>query len=586
MQLHPIDIGIVIAYLVATVAIGTAFQRRATKRLDAYYLAERQATWWMIGLSGCSSYVDIGGTMLIIGLMYYVGIKSVWVIHFAWGFFGMAMFMAFQAKYIRRSGVMTPAEWLETRFGKNKETELLRTLFAGFILLSLILTLIYVAVGTGKFAEEFVPLPRWESTLIVFVVVGIYVTLGGVFGVIWTDLFQTMLIIIGAIGLSIVALQLPNGLPAMAAKIPEWGSLGMSWNLWPEYLATVPDSYHQYFTFGPLMAASMLWLVMKLLTGPLGWDFAFFLTAKSPREASLSAGMWTLGHTVRWLIAGSFLSLGIYFLGTQTAFDAERIMPLVVKNLPIGVSGLMMAILLAALMSTLSAIINVTSNVVLNDFLKRFVAQNMSERSLVHLGMIVSSVVIILGFALSFMYDSIISAWEMLLYVMLTMILAPATFRWHWWRFGTRAFIWSMAASTAVVVAQKLFLDFLPLYGTIVFLMVTCILLTVIITFLTPPADMDTLVRFYAKVRPFGVWKPVREEAERRGLVSLNDPMPRIDVVNAFVAAFFQLCLGIVPFYVFLKEWSQAGLWLGVTLVTTVVLYFTWYKHLPSPEEV
>lgn len=586
MQLHPIDIAIVIAYLVATMAIGTAFRRRATKRLTSYYLADRQATWWMIGLSGCSSYVDIGGTMLIIGLMYYVGIKSVWIIHFAWGFFGMAMFMAFQAKYIRRSGVMTPAEWLETRFGKNKETDLLRTLFAGFVLLSLTLTLIYVAVGTGKFAEEFVPLPRWESTLIVFVVVGIYVTLGGVFGVIWTDLFQTVLIMIGAIGLSIAALQLPEGLSVMAAKVPEWGSLALSWNLWPEYLSTAPDSYHQYFSFGPLMAASMLWLVLKLLMGPLGWDFAFFLTAKSPREASLSAGMWTLGHTVRWLIAGSFLTFGIYYLGGQTAFDAERIMPLVVKNLPIGIAGLMMAILLAALMSTLSAIINVTSNVVLNDFLKRFVVRNMPERSLVHLGMIVSSVVIILAFALSFMYDSIISAWEMLLYVMLTMILAPATFRWHWWRFGTRAFIWSMAASTAVVAVQKIFLDFLPLHWTIAFLMVTCILLTVIITFLTPPADMDTLVRFYAKVRPFGVWKPVREEAERRGLVPLNDPMPKIDVINAFVAAFFQLCLGIVPFYVFLKEWTQAGLWFGVTLLTAAVLYFTWYKHLPSPDEV
>lgn len=585
MQFHAIDIVIVIAYLLATVAIGISFQRRATQRLDSYYLAERQASWWMIGLSGCSSYVDIGGTMLIIGLMFYLGIKSVWVIHFGWGFFGMAMFMAYQAKYIRRSGVMTPAEWMETRFGKNRETEVLRTIVAGYVLLSMTLTLIYVAVGTGKFAEEFVPLPRWESTLIIFVVVGIYVTLGGVFGVIWTDLFQTLLIFIGAVALTITALQLPEGLPTMAAMNPDWGSLAISRELWPQYLAQVPASYHQYFEFTPYLAASMLWLAFKLLMGPLGWDFAFFLTAKSPREASLSAGMWTLGHTVRWLVAGSFLSLGIYYLGTQSAFDAERIMPLVVKNLPIGIAGLMMAILLAALMSTLSAIINVTSNVVLNDFLRRFVARNMSEHSLVRLGMVVSSAVIILGFAMSFMYDSIISAWEMLLYVMLTMILVPATFRWHWWRFGTRAFIWSMAASTAVVVTHKLFLDFLPLHWAILFLMTSCLILTVIITFLTPPADMDTLVRFYAKVRPFGVWKPVREEAIRRGLVPRKDPMPTLDVANAFIAAFFQLCLGIVTFYMFLKDWPQAGLWLALTLVTAAVLYFTWYKHLPSPDE-
>ncbi len=585
MQLHPLDIATIIAYLLVTIAIGIAFQRRATRRLDSYYLADRKATWWMIGLSGCSSYVDIGGTMLIIGLMYYVGIKSIWLIHFAWGFFGMAMFMAFQAKYIRRSGVMTPAEWMETRFGKNRETEVLRTIVASYILLTMILTLVYVAVGTGKFAEEFVPLPRWGSTLIIFIVVGIYVTLGGVFGVIWTDLFQTLLIMIGAIGLSIAALQLPEGLPTIAARVPEWGSLALSWNLWPDFLTNVPASYHQYFAFGPLMMASVLWLLLKLLMGPLGWDFAFFLTAKSPREASLSAGMWTLGHTVRWLVAGSFLSLGIYYLGVQAAFDAERIMPLVVKNLPVGIAGLMMAVLLAALMSTISAIINVTSNVVLNDFLKRFVARNLPERSLVHLGMAVSSVVIVIGFAMSFMYDDIVSAWEMLLYVMLTMILVPGTLRWHWWRFGSRAFIWSMVASTIVVILHKSFLNFLPLHWAITFLMVTCIIVCVIITFLTPPADMDTLVRFYARVRPFGVWKPVREEAVRRGLVPAKDPMPAWDVVNAVIASFFQLSLGIAPFYMFLKEWTHAGVWLGIIVVTAVVLYFTWYKHLPSPDE-
>ena len=586
MHLAPVDIAIIIVYLIATMAIGTAFQRRASKKLDAYYLANRQATWWMIGLSGCSSYVDIGGTMLIIGVMFYTGLKSIWIIHFGWGFFGMAMFMAFQAKYIRRSGVMTPAEWMETRFGKGRETEILRTIIAAFILLSMMLMLIYVAVGTGKFVEEFVPLPRWESTLILFIVVGIYVTLGGFFGVIWTDLFQTLLIMVGAVLMTIAALQLPDGLSALAARSPGWDSLAIPWNLWPDYTSTVPAQFHQYAPLGPYLGASLLWLAYKLLLGPFGWDFAFFLTTKSPREASLSAGMWTLGHTVRWLVAGSFLTFGVYYLGTGASFDAEKIMPLVVKSMPAGIAGLVMAVLLAALMSTLSAIINVSSNVVLNDFLKRYVARKMSESSLVHLGMIVSSLVIIIGFAMSFMYDSIIAAWEMLLYVMLTVVLVPGTLRWHWWRFGARAFIWSMLGSAIVVGVHKLFLDFLPLHEAILFLMTASTVVTVVITYLTPAADMESLVAFYARVRPFGFWKPVREEAERRGLIPVNDPMPRMDILNGFIAAFFQLCLGILPFYMFLKNWTQAGLWAAVTLIVAIVLYFTWYKNLPSADEI
>lgn len=585
MTLQPLDLVIVVAYMIITMQIGVMFRKRAMKRLDSYYLADRDVSWWMVGLSGCSSYTDIGGTMLITGLVFYVGLKSVWILHIAWGFFTMAIFMAYQAKYIRRSGVMTAAEWNQTRFGDTRDTEHLRIAVAAFILLSMMLTLMYVAVGTGKFAEEFVPLPRWASTSIIFVVVGIYVTFGGLFGVIWTDIFQTVLIIIGAIGLSIAAVQLPDGMTAVAARTPEWGSLTPTWSLWKDYLTQAPATYHQYFSFGPLMIASILWLFFKLLAGPLGWDFTFFLTTKSAREASLSAFAWTLGHTVRWLIVGSFLCFGVHYLGSAANFDAERIMPLVVRNMPVGIAGLFMAVLLAALMSTLSAIINVTSSVVLNDFLKRYFAKNMSEQSLVRLGMVASSVVILFGFGMSFMYEQIVSAWELLLYVMLTMIMVPAALRWHWWRFGARAFLWSMIASTGVVVVHKVFLNDLPLYWAIVFLMLSCFALTVLITFLTKPADMETLVRFYVKVRPFGVWGPVRREAVRRGLVPAKDPMPALDIVNAVIASFFQLCLGIIPLYMFLKEWTSMSVWLALCVCTLVVLYFSWYKYLPSPEE-
>ena len=78
---------------------------------------------------------------------------------------------------------------------------------AGFLLVLMVCHLMYMAVGTGKFVEEFLPFPRWQSTLIVFGVVGVYVTLGGFFGVILTDFCQTVLISIGAIILTVLAFQ-------------------------------------------------------------------------------------------------------------------------------------------------------------------------------------------------------------------------------------------------------------------------------------------------------------------------------------------------------------------------------------------
>jgi Na+/proline symporter len=585
MNLHPVDLSIIAVYMLVTVMLGFSMKNRALKKLDSYFLADRSVRWWMLGLAGCSSYIDIGGTMVIIGVTFYVGLKSVWVTHIFWGFFMMAFYMAFQAKYIRRSGVMTLAEWNETRFGATREAEYVRLATAIFLLVLMIFNLMYLAVGTGKFAEEFLPLSRGQSTFLVFAVVGVYVTVGGFFGVVLTDIFQTLLIVIGTAVLTVMVFQIPGGTAFLAAKDPQWSSLTPSWTLWQSYLSLTPESHQHYYWLGPLLLAGLTWLAFKLLAGPIVWDFIFFLTTKNPREASLAAGMWTVGHTFRWFLAGSFMFLGIYYLGSAADFDAEKIMPLVLKKLPVGLAGLLMAVLLAALMSTISAMINVTSSVILNDFLKRYFTRNLSEKQLVRLGMIASVGAVLVAFSFSFLYNEIVSIWELMIFVVLSMILLPGTMRWHWWRFGAKAFVWSMIGTGCIAVAQKLFFASWPLYTAIGVSMIAAFLLTVLITFLTKPSDTEVLVKFYSRVRPFGFWKPIRLEAERRGLVPPNDRMPRIDMLNALLASVFQLCLGVIPFYLFLRNWNQAILWTAVCLTLIVVLYFTWYKNLPSPEE-
>ena len=84
---------------------------------------------------------------------------------------------------------------------------------------------------------------------------------------------------------------------------------------------------------------------------------------------------------------------------------------------------------------------------------------------------------------------------------------------------------------------------------------------TVVAALLTKPADMEVLVKFYAKVRPFGFWGPVRRECVKRGLVPAKDKMPKIDMLNGLVTAAFQFSLAILPFYLFMRNWKQLGLW-------------------------
>lgn len=580
-----LDLGIIAVYFLAMAVVGIVIHRRATRKLDSYYLADRAVPWWMLGLSGCSSYIDVGGTMAMVGVLFYLGLKSIWITHVFWGWFMICLYMAFQAKYIRRSGVMTFAEWNVTRFGATREAEAARIAAALFLLVLMICNLMYMAVGTGKFVEEFLPLPRWQSSLIVFGVVGVYVTLGGFFGVILTDIIQTVLIAIGAVVLTALAFQGDAGASGLAAKNAEWFALAPTWSLWSGYAEEVPKSYQHYAAFGPVLGAGFLWMIFRLLAGPNVWDFQFFLTTRSPRDASLAAGLWTVGYTLRWFIGLAFLVLGLRLLGAQAAFDAEKIMPQVLQHLPAGMRGVFMAVLLAALMSTLSAMINVTSSVVLNDFLKRYFARRFPERWLVRLGQLASLGAIVLGFVFSLKFQDVVSAWETMIFVVLTMILAPATMRWHWWRFGAKAFVGSMAASAGWIVLQKVLFPHWTASVTLLVDVSVSVALAILLGLRFAPTDREVLVRFYAKVRPFGFWGPVRADAVRRGLVPARDPMPQIDMLNGVITALFQLALALVPFYLFLRRWPQLWLWLAVLACSTIVLYFTWYKSLPAKDE-
>ncbi len=538
----------------------------------------------MLGLSGCSSYIDIGGTMAMVGAMFYLGLKSLWATHIFWGWFMICFYMAFQAKYIRRSGVMTFAEWNETRFGTGRAAEGARLASALFLLVLMVFNLIFISVGTGKFAEEFLPLPRWEATLIVLAVVGIYVTLGGFFGVILTDMFQTLLIAVGAVILAVIVFSSPA--PAsFIAKDPSWFSLTPAWRLWPSFAAETPAAYGHFAAFGPILAAGFFWMMFRLLAGPNVWDFQFFLTTRTPRDAQLSAGMWTVGYTLRWILGSAFMVLGILYLGSQAGFDAEKIMPLVLQKLPVGLRGFFLAILLAALMSTISAMINVTSSVVLNDFIRRYFARNLTQKKAVRIGQAASVAALLVGFCFSLSFDNVVTAWETMVFVVVTVILVPATMRWHYWRFGPSAFVWSMSVSTVLIALRLVFFGSLHAAATLALDMGLCLATTLIAAALTRPAPMDVLVRFYARVRPFGVWGPVRREAVKQGLVPSRDKMPAFDMLNGLLTAVFQFSLAAAVFTAFLRKWTSFGLWLGAAVILTVVLYFTWYKNLPAKDE-
>ena len=119
MIIHTIDLFIIIAYFAIILVIGILVSKRAIKDIDSYFLGSNALPWWILGISNASGMFDITGTMWLVYLMFVYGLKSVWI-PWLWPIFNQIFLMAYLSIWLRRSNVMTGAQWIETRFGNGK----------------------------------------------------------------------------------------------------------------------------------------------------------------------------------------------------------------------------------------------------------------------------------------------------------------------------------------------------------------------------------------------------------------------------------------------------------------------------------
>ena len=136
MQLHLIDSTIIILYLVSVVLVGFLMKRRAAKDINNYFLGGNSIPWYILGISNASGMFDITGTIWLVSIFFIYGLKSVWM-PWMWPTFNQIFLMIFLATWLRRSNVMTGAEWLKTRFGDGKDARLSHIIIVIFALISI-----------------------------------------------------------------------------------------------------------------------------------------------------------------------------------------------------------------------------------------------------------------------------------------------------------------------------------------------------------------------------------------------------------------------------------------------------------------
>src|SRR3984885_10631916 len=241
-----LDWSAIIAYLLITLLLGLYFRRSAARSSEDYFVSGRTASLWLAGISMVATRFAANTPLLVAGLVYTQGISGNWI---WWAFLPSGMMTVFLfARLWRRSGLMTNVQFAEMRYSGGPAAFLrgFRAIYLGLLMNCLILGWVTKAminiVGTTlgptmqgwRFLEVFsgalsrVFGPVFSGTdgqaliICIFFLIpftGFYVSLGGLSGVLWTDMFQFVLKMGIVIAIAYYAVRAVGGMGHMISQI-------------------------------------------------------------------------------------------------------------------------------------------------------------------------------------------------------------------------------------------------------------------------------------------------------------------------------------------------------------------------------
>ncbi|MFW5972566.1 MAG: sodium:solute symporter family protein [Bacteroidota bacterium] len=609
MSLHLIDLLIIAAYIVATLAIGFWISKRASRSMEHYFLGGNTIPWYMLGLSNASGMFDISGTMWMVYLLFIYGVKSVWI-PWLWPVFNQIIMMVFLSIWLRRSGVMTGAEWIKFRFGEGRGAHLAHIIVVVFAILNVIGFLAYGFIGIGKFAAAFLP---WELSanpatnvnlygLIITGITTVYVVKGGMFSVVFTEVLQFFIMTVACIAVGVIAMNAVS--PDMIAPLVPggWNNLFFGWTLdldWGGIMdsantAIAEDGFSWFSIFFMLMLFKGM---LQSGAGPApNYDMQRVLSARTPKDAAKMSGLVSLVLLVpRYMLITGLTVLAIAFFSTElTAMgegvDFELILPWAMANfVPVGLLGLLIAALLAAFMSTYAATVNAAPAYIVNDIYKRYINPDASEKVYVRMSYLTSVLVVVVGTAFGFIIPTLNSVVMWIVGALYGGYTAANLLKWYWWRFNSYGYFWGMVgglvAATFVpeamawIFGPEAFGEAAPVYGFPIILLVS-IVGCVWGSLATAPDDEEVLKNFYLKVRPWGFWRPIHEKVLAEHPEMQKNRAFKRDMANVLVGIIWQTALTATGIFLVLQDFVSLAYAVAVVVVTSAILKLNWYDKM------
>ena len=521
MQLTSLDWAIVIISIVISFVPAIYLMRRAGSSTTEFFTSGRAAPWWLIGVSMVATTFSTDTPNLVTNLVRDGGVATNW----AWWAFlltGMAT-VFFYARLWRRSGVLTDLEFYEIRYSGRPAAWVrgFRAVYLGLFFNLVIMASVNLAAV--KIANVLLGWPMTQTLVVCAVINVAFAAIAGLWGVLVTDMIQFGIAMTGSVAAAYFALKQPEvgGLSGLIEKID------------PNTLRLLPDfgDWGVALTIFIIPLTVQWWSVWYPGSEPGGGSYIAqrMLAAKSERDATWGTLFFNAAHYALrpwpWIIV-ALASMLVYpqLSDIQTALphvDPKLIghdmaYPAMLRFLPSGVLGLMVAGLLAAYVSTISTHLNWGTSYLVHDLYRRFAKQDATEAHYVMVGRIVTALLMVLAALLTYVLDTARESFELLLSIGAGTGLLYLL-RWFWWRINA----WSEIAAMVTSFALAAFFFIAGKQGagipSHVALLITVGITTavwVLVAYFGPPTDRATLVHFYRLVRPAGRgWEPVRVEA-------------------------------------------------------------------------
>ena len=593
-----IDIIIIVVYLSAIVVVGLVMQKKASAGIDSYFLGNRKLPWWALGASGMASNTDIAGTMINTAFIYALGTKGFFIEIRGGVTLIMAFLMVFMGKWNRRSQVMTQAEWMHFRFGTKKEGDVARIISAIASIIMTVAMVTYFVIGAGKFVGDFLGIDPLFASILMIILAMTYTIASGLYGVVWTDVFQGIFIFGVIIYISVLAMttvDLPDeflvSVPMMDGSFTAIKTTLAEWSrMTPPQEMNMPEgsTFSIYNLFGIAIMFYLFKVTLEGSSGAGGYMLQRYFAARSDREAGLLSLFWTCLLAFRWPLIASFAMLGIYHgieTGTVIA-DPELVLPTVIKNyIPVGVKGFLIAGLMAAAMSTFDSTVNAGAAYWVKDLYQTYLRPNASEKDLILQSRLASLVIVLLALLFSLTISNINEIWGWITMGIGAGMFIPQVIRWYWWRFNGYGFAIGTAVGMVAAVLTKAFGGPIAEYNSFLIASGSSLVGCIIGTYLTPPTESAVLSHFYKVTRPFGFWGSVRTEIPTDVLNQINEENRR-DIIAIFFAVPWQVVLFLTGMMIVMKQWSNVFNLFGLLIVLSAGLYWFWFRHLSKEVKI